>query len=158
MALTHAAEDANEVSLPSPATQGVAFPLSIETVQLPSLPSPEANEQITLIASGDNFLIGLTNHSRLFYCDISPVRDPRQPHAQHGSDDAEDSPVRGRESRSRLEAAFLSGGRGWKLMSRFCDMEQIRSLEGFGESPPPPTTKVTHVSAHFHSFAVCEWY
>lgn len=156
MAVTNAAEVAGETALSHPATQGVAFALRIDTVQLPALPSPEPNEKITLLASGDTFILALTSCSRLFFCDISPVPDPAQPHAPHGSDDAEDSPVRGRASRSRLEAAFLNGTRGWRLMSRFCDIEQIRSLDAFKHSPPPPSTRITHVSAHFQSFSVCE--
>ncbi|ORY92523.1 regulator of chromosome condensation 1/beta-lactamase-inhibitor protein II [Leucosporidium creatinivorum] len=154
MALTTAAEAAGEANLSHPATQGVAFPFGIETVQLPAIPSPESNERITLIASGDTFIIALTSSSRLFFCDISPVPNPAQPFAPHGSEDAEDSPVRGRASRSRLEAAFLNGTRGWRLMSRFCDIEQIRSLDAFKDSPPPESTRITHVSAHYQSFSV----
>lgn len=156
MAVTNAAEAAGEATLSHPSTQGVVFPLRIETVQLPAISSPESNEKVTLLASADTFLIALTSSSRLFFCEISPVSDPAQPFAPHGSEDAEDSPVRGRASRSRLEAAFLNGTRGWRLMNRFCDIEQIRSLDAFKDSPPPSSTRITHVSAHFQSFSVCE--
>lgn len=157
MALTDAADAAGETTLSHPATQGVAFSLRIETVQLPAIPFPEPNEKITLLASGDTFIIALTSSSRLFFCDISPVPDLAQPFAPHGSDDAQDSPVQGRASRSRLEAAFLSNTRGWRLMSRFCDIEQIRSHDALKDSPPPSSTRITHVSAHFQSFSVCVW-
>lgn len=156
MALTRAAEAAGEAALADSRSMGVAFTLKTESVQLPSIPSPELKEKITLIASGDTFIIALTSHSRLFYCDVSPVPDPAQPHAPHGSDDAEDSPVRGRASRSRLEAAFSNRTRGWRFMSKFCDVNEIRNLDAFKDSPPPPSTVVTHITAHFHSFAVCE--
>lgn len=157
MALTKAAEEAGELELDRPQKEGVTFTLKTESVQLPSIPSPALNEKISLIASGDTFIIALTSHSRLFYCDVSPVPNPAQPHAPHGSEDAADSPVRGRASRGRLEAAFSNRARGWQFMSKFCDVNEIKTLDAFTDSPPPPSTVVTHITAHFHSFAVCEW-
>ena len=41
-------------------------------------------------------------------------------------------------------------------MKEFCDVEEIRKLDAFKEKGVSKTTKITHVSAHFNSFAACE--
>ncbi|GAA5925200.1 hypothetical protein JCM1841_004683 [Sporobolomyces salmonicolor] len=149
--LGRAAEAAGELSLSSPSTEGVAFSLEVDTLRLPPLPSPE---KIVLIACGDNFILSLTDQSKLYFLDLSAVPDPTEPHAPQGArGDPEDSPTRSRESRGRLDAQFLTGRRGWRLMERFCRMEEVAKLDGFKEKGIAPGTQITHISAHFKSFA-----
>ncbi|GAA5885629.1 hypothetical protein JCM6882_007502 [Rhodosporidiobolus microsporus] len=154
--LDRKAAEAGERDLASFSTQGVAFPLEIDTLRLPPLPpSPSHPEdKIELIACGDNFLIALTSASQLYHLNLSPVPDPARPLGHQGArDDPEDSPVRSRASRARLEAEFVAGRRGWRRMSRFCDMEEVGQLDAFRETGIAPGTRITHVSAQFHSFA-----
>ena len=167
--LARLAKDAGEGDLTDVSTQGVTFNLQTDCTRLPDLPTPrrsansrakpaEPADKITSIASGVNFMIALTNSSKLYYLDISPVDIPNQPLTHHAGEDAEDSPDRGRASRARLEAAFVSGERSWQLMSRFCDMEQVRTLPVWqteGKSKPALETRITAISAHFHSFVAC---
>ncbi|GAA5897494.1 hypothetical protein JCM5296_001142 [Sporobolomyces johnsonii] len=149
--LDRAAEAAGELSLSSPSTEGVAFSLEVDTLRLPPLPSPE---KIELIACGDNFILSLTDQSKLYFLDLSAVPDPSQPHAPQGArGDSEDSPARSRESRGRLDAQLMAGRRGWRLMRRFCDVEEVAKLEGFKERGIASGTQITHISAHFRSFA-----
>ncbi|GAA5904446.1 uncharacterized protein JCM6883_006494 [Sporobolomyces salmoneus] len=144
-----------EDSLTSPSTQGITFPRDIETLRLPPLPDADSSdEKIKLLACGDNFIIALTNHSRLYFLSLSPVPDPARPHARQGAvNDPEDSPVRSRDSMARLDAEFLSGRRNWRLMSNFCEREEIAKLGEFKDKPLAENLKITHVSAHFNSFA-----
>ncbi|GAA5830696.1 hypothetical protein JCM11251_001047 [Rhodosporidiobolus azoricus] len=153
--LDRKAAEAGEQDLASFSTQGVAFPLQVDTLRLPSLPRSTAyqDDKIDLIACGDNFLIALTSASQLYYLDLSPVPDQGQPFAHQGArDDPDDSPVRSRASRARLEAEFVSGRRGWKRMSRFCDMDQVEQLDEFRERGLATRTRITHISAQFRSF------
>ncbi|GAA5966244.1 hypothetical protein JCM3765_002570 [Sporobolomyces pararoseus] len=156
--LDRGATAAGEDDLTSPSTQGVTFPLEIDTLRLPPLPSSSdsefGDEQIQLLACGDNFIVALTNYSRLYFLSVSPVPDPAQPHGRQGAiNDPEDSPVRSRESMARLDAEFLSSRRKWRLMSTFCETSEISKLDGFKEKPLGENVKITHVSAHFNSFA-----
>lgn len=41
-------------------------------------------------------------------------------------------------------------------MKKFCDMDEVSKLEGFKEKAISKDTKITHVSAHFNTFAACE--
>ncbi|KAL8283696.1 hypothetical protein RQP46_005491 [Phenoliferia psychrophenolica] len=165
--LDRLAAEAGEASLADPTTEGVTFTLPTETVRLPSIPTPrraansrspaEPADKVVSIAAGENFVIALTQSSKLYYLDISPVDIPGRPLTHHGGEDAEDCPVRGRASRARLEAAFVSGERPWQLMNRFCDMEEVRTLPVWdteGKSKPALETRITAVSAHFKSFVV----
>ncbi|KAK4701002.1 SCF-associated factor 1, partial [Phenoliferia sp. Uapishka_3] len=158
------AAEAGESSLSDVSTQGVTFNLPIETTRLPSLPIPRhkgtisqvpPSDKITSIASGLDFVIALTSSAKLYYLNISPVDIPNQPLTRHAGDDADDSPDRGRASIARLEAAFVSGERKWELMSNFCEMEKVAVLpvwEMEGRVKPKLETRITAVSAHFHSF------
>jgi hypothetical protein len=131
-----AAVAAGEADLASPSTEGIVFPLQLDTLRLPSLPSSSEhpNDKVDVVAAGDNFLIALTTSSQLYYLDLSPVPPP-----QGVRDDRDDDSGRSRASVERLAATFLAGRRGWKPMSRFHDGGKA----------------VTHVSAHFKSFAAC---
>jgi len=155
------ARDAGEDSLESPSSEGVIFPLEIDTLRLPPIPPSStrdiANDKIKLLACGDNFVIALTEHSRLYFLSLSAVPDPARPHARQGAvSDPEDSPVRSRESMARLDAELHSGRRNWRLMSRFCELGEIAKLDHFEGNDLSKNCKITHVSAHFNSFAVCE--
>ncbi|BGP31748.1 hypothetical protein JCM10296v2_003522 [Rhodotorula toruloides] len=149
--LSQAAAEAGDMSLKSPTTEGVAFPLSLDTLKAPPLPSTsrpnDHNEKLTLIACGEDFVIGLSNFSNVYFLDISPVPPPRNPNP--ANDEADDAQVR----RARLEQAFLRGHRSWRLMRKFCDVDELAKLEGFAEKGVAPGTRVTHVSAHFRCFA-----
>lgn len=149
--LSQAAAEAGEGSLQSPATEGVAFPLSLDTLKAPPLPSTarSTSEKLTLIACGEDFVIGLSNLSNVYFLDISPVPPPRNPNP--ANDEADDAQA----GRARLEQAFLRGDRSWRLMRRFCDVDELSKLEGFGTNGVAPGTHITHVSAHFRSFAAC---
>lgn len=167
--LARLATEAGEGDLTNPSTQGVTFSLKTETTRLPDLPMPrraasprarptEPADKIISVASGVDFVIALTSSSKLYYLNISPVDIPNQPLTRHAGEDAEDSPDRGRASRARLDAAFLSGERSWELMSRFCEMEHVRTLPVWnteGKVKPAFETRVTAISAHFHSFVAC---
>ncbi|GAA5903797.1 hypothetical protein JCM8208_006582 [Rhodotorula glutinis] len=146
---------AGEADLDDPSTQGVAFPLDLDTLRLPPLPSSSttaAADPISLISCGDDFILALTRTGTLFRLDLSPVAPgPNQPRVPPGAlNDPHDSPIRSRESRSRLEAAFVSGARRWTRLHRFCDAAEVGRLEGLSVSSE---TRITHVSAHFESFA-----
>ncbi|GAA5928330.1 hypothetical protein JCM10213_005709 [Rhodosporidiobolus nylandii] len=155
--LDDGAAQAGERDLASPSAQGVSFLLEMDTLRLPALPPSPAHpdDKIEVIACGDNFLVALTSASQLYYLDLSPVPLPNQPFAHQGArDDQEDSPVRSRASRERLAAEFVAGRRGWKRMSRFCDMSEVEQLDSFKEKGLAAGTRITHVSAQFRSFAV----
>ncbi|GAA6027607.1 hypothetical protein JCM8097_007944 [Rhodosporidiobolus ruineniae] len=154
--LARKAAIAGESDLPSPSTQGVAFSLDLDTLRLPSLSrsSDAPDDKIDVLACGDNFLIALTASSQLYHLDLSPVPLPNQPFGGQGAQgDDEDSPIRSRASRARLEAEFLAGRRGWTRMSRFCDMDRVGELNGFRDTGIAPGTRITHVSAHYLTFA-----
>lgn len=158
--LERGAGDAGENDLSKPSEQGVLFALEVDTLRLPPLPtdssSHKIDEKIKLLACGDNFVIALTDQSRLYYLSLEAVPDPARPHARQGAvNDPEDSPVRSRESMARLDAELLSGRRKWRLMNRFCDMEEISKLDEFKEKSISRDLRITHVSAHFNSFAAC---
>ncbi|GJN89046.1 hypothetical protein Rhopal_002020-T1 [Rhodotorula paludigena] len=153
-ACDEAAVAAGESTLSSPTTEGVAFSLELETLKLPPLPAPAAAaDPPSLIACGDDFLLALTQSGLLFYLDLSPVPHVfGQPHPPVGPS-PHDSPGRSRQRRARLEAALLDGRRAWQYMPRFCEMNEVAQLDGLGDANISPNTRVTHVSAHFQSFA-----
>lgn len=158
--LERGAGDAGENDLSKPSEQGVLFALEVDTLRLPPLPtdssSHKIDEKIKLLACGDNFIIALTDQSRLYYLSLEAVPDPARPHARQGAvNDPEDSPVRSRESMARLDAELLSGRRKWRSMSRFCEMEEISKLDEFKNKTISRDLRITHVSAHFNSFAAC---
>ncbi|KAK4049027.1 hypothetical protein OIV83_004388 [Microbotryomycetes sp. JL201] len=150
--IAEAAKAVGESRLTDATCQGVLFPLEVESVRLPDLPDATEGERIRLIASGDTFVIALTTLSRLFFLDVSNVPDRAGQLGHAGSDEPDDSPDRSRASRERLAMAFLSGQRGWRPMTRFYEADQFQSLDGFRESKPPASTRITHISAHFKSF------
>jgi len=43
-------------------------------------------------------------------------------------------------------------------MKKFCEVEEIGKLDAFKEKGISKETKITHVSAHFNSFAACEFF
>ncbi|KPV75230.1 uncharacterized protein RHOBADRAFT_53234 [Rhodotorula graminis WP1] len=147
---------AGEDDLDDPSSQGVAFPLDLDTLRLPPLPSSSSStlaaDPISLISCGDDLILALTRTGTLYRLDLSPVApNPNQPRIPPGAfNDPHDSPIRSRESRSRLEAAFVSGARRWTCLRRFCDISEVGRLEGLSVSGE---TRITHVSAHFESFA-----
>ncbi|GAA5848397.1 hypothetical protein JCM9279_006554 [Rhodotorula babjevae] len=144
---------AGEADLDDPSTQGVAFPLDLDTLRLPPLPSSSSTaDPVSLISCGDDFILALTRAGALYRLDLSPVAPgPNQQRVPPGAvNDPHDSPIRSRESRSRLEAAFVSGARSWTYLHRFCDMGEVGRLEGLSASSG---TRITHISAHFESFA-----
>ena len=146
---------AGEADLDDPSTQGVAFPLDLDTLRLPPLPSSSSTaDPISLISCGDDFILALTRAGSLYRLDLSPVAPgPNQLRIPPGAlNDPHDSPIRSRESRSRLEAAFVSGARNWTCLRRFCDMGEVGRIEGLSVSSE---TRITHISAHFESFAAC---
>ncbi|GAA5987077.1 hypothetical protein JCM5350_003750 [Sporobolomyces pararoseus] len=156
--LDRGATAAGEDDLSSPSSQGVTFPLEIDTLRLPPLSSSSnsdfEDDKIKLLACGDNFLVALTDCARLYFLSLSPVPDPAQPHARQGAiNDPEDSPVRSRESMARLDAELVSGRRKWRLMNKFCETSEISKLGAFEKKPLGENVKITHVSAHFNSFA-----
>ncbi|BGP24327.1 hypothetical protein JCM10295v2_003237 [Rhodotorula toruloides] len=150
--LSQAAAGAGEGSLESPTTEGVAFSLTLDTVKTPPLPSTtrssDVKERLTLIACGEDFVVGLSNLSNVYFLDLSPVPPPRTQAnpANNEDDDAQ-------AGRTRLEQAFLQGERSWRLMRKFCDVDELARLEGFAKNGVAPGTRITHVSAHFRSFA-----
>ncbi|GAA6062144.1 hypothetical protein JCM10212_003179 [Sporobolomyces blumeae] len=151
-AMDRNAAQAGEDSLVSPSTEGVAFPLDIDTTRLPPLPSD--SDKTSILACGDNFVIALTDSSRLYFLDLSAVPDPQHPHAPQGArGDPEDSPARSRASRARLENEFVTRRRTWRVMSRFCEMDQVEKLPAFDDGKISSDTRITHVTAHFNSFA-----
>ncbi|GAA6019579.1 hypothetical protein JCM11491_001344 [Sporobolomyces phaffii] len=149
------ARAAGEDDLTSPSTQGVVFSLELDTLRLPPLPSVSAvDDKIKLLACGDNFVVALTEHSRLYFLSLAAVPDPARPHGRQGAlNDPEDSPVRSRESMARLDAEMLSGRRTWRLMTKFCNSEELANLESIRDAPLAQEVKITHVSAHFNHFA-----
>lgn len=161
------AKEAGEGQLEDTQKEGVSFVVEAETTRLPDLPisrNGPKDDKIVTIACMDHQVLALTRDSSLYRLDISPVPLPNRPLAPHGSDDPEDSPVRSSASRARLEAAFVSGQRRWEPMRQFCDIDEIRKLEAFAQEgdessakikPPPLSTRINHISAHFHSFVVC---
>lgn len=152
-----AAAEAGETTLSDPTTQGVVFDFPIDSIKLPPLPEKQS---IATFASGDHFIVALSKpDARLYYLDVSPVPDPQRPLAPHRGTEADDSPVRGRESRARLDAAFLTGRRAWRRMQRFDDMQQVSDLGFFQERgwTLDETMTITHVTAHFKHFSVCKW-
>ncbi|KAM0787403.1 hypothetical protein ACM66B_003487 [Microbotryomycetes sp. NB124-2] len=151
--IAEAAEAAGEQTLTDATCQGVLFPLEVESVKLPDLPNPlDDEERIRMVATGDTFVIALTTSSRLFFLDVTNVSDRAGQLGNAGGDDPDDSPDRSRASRERLAMAFLSGQRRWRLMSKFCEADEFRSLEAFKIRAPPSSTRITHISAHFKSF------
>lgn len=151
-----AAAEAGETTLTDSSTQGVVFDFSVDSVRLPPLPD---QQQLESFASGDHFVIALSKpDARLYYLDVSPVPDPQRPLAPHRGTEPDDSPVRGRQSRARLDAAFLSGRREWKRMQRFDDIKEVSQLPFFEERgwTLDESMRITHVTAHFKHFSVCE--
>jgi hypothetical protein len=151
-----AAAEAGESTLADPTTQGVLFDFPVDSIELPQLPDKQS---IASFASGDHFVIALSQpDSHLYYLNVSPVPDPQRPLAPHRGTEPDDSPVRGRQSRARLDAAFLSGRRVWQRMDRFDDMQRVSDLDFFQERgwKLDSTMKITHVTAHFKHFSVCE--
>lgn len=156
--MARAAAEAGETSLQSPTTEGVAFPLALDTLRAPPLPSgsrsTDNGESLTLIACGEDFVIGLSDLANVYFLDLSPVPPPRNPTSNPATDDDDTAQA----GRARLEQAFLRGDRGWKLMRKFCDMGEVAKLAGFATNGVAPGTRITHVSAHFRSFAACEFH
>lgn len=153
------AKNAGEDSLTTPSSQGVAFSVSLDTLQLPPLPQDTRveDDKIKLIACGDNFVLALTEQTRLYYLDLTAAADPQHPHAGQGApEDPEDSPARSRPSIARLEAEFLSGRRSWRYMKLFCDVDHLAKSGDYTNLPSSSSTRITHISAHFNSFAACE--
>ncbi|BGP39721.1 hypothetical protein JCM10449v2_003672 [Rhodotorula kratochvilovae] len=146
---------AGEAGLSDPSSEGVAFPLDLDTLKLPPLPPSPADDPISLISCGDDFVIALTKAGQLFYLDLSPVpAGPGQRLVPPGANnDPHDSRIRSRESRGRLETAFLTGSRAWVYLRRFCEMNEVARLDGFRETGITSGTRITHISAHFDSFA-----
>ncbi|GAA6050234.1 hypothetical protein JCM3770_002749 [Rhodotorula araucariae] len=147
---------AGEGNLDDPSSEGVAFPLDLDTLKLPPLPSSApADDAISLISCGDDFLVALTKSGQLYYLDLSPVPvgPGHRPVPPGANIDPNDSPFRSRESRNRLETAFLTGARAWIHLRRFCDMGEVARLDGFKAGGVASGTRITHVSAHFNSFA-----
>lgn len=165
--LAKLANEAGEAQLEDPQKEGVTFVVEAETTRLPDLPisrNGPQDDKIVMLACMDHQVLALTRNSALYLLDTSPVPLPNQPLAPHGSEDPDDSPVRSFASRARLEAAFVSGQRRWELMRHFYDIDEIRKLEAFAQegdeatakiTPPPLSTRINHISAHFHSFVVC---
>lgn len=158
------AREAGEDKLEDGSKEGVAFVVETESaVHLPDLPrirrgdSSLDDDKIVSIASGDQFILALTRDSLVYRLDISPIPTNRNVTVVS---DPEDSPLMSRDSRARMETAFQTGGRSWECLRRFCDMEVVRKLpifSGLGDGQldhPPASTRITHISAHFHSFAV----
>ncbi|KAK4055995.1 hypothetical protein OIO90_002990 [Microbotryomycetes sp. JL221] len=155
-AMAEGAEQAGEQDLSDATRQGVWFPVQVDSVQLPALPEHLPDEAIRLVASGDSFVVALTTAGRLFFCDVSDVPDQRPGGGPRlggaGTDDLEDSPDRSQASRERLQHAFMSGRRGWTLMNKFCQSDDVRQLKAFATNPPSRSMRITHISAHFQTF------
>jgi SCF-associated factor 1 len=127
--------------------QTVHFEFPVQSILLPPLTEQLQDESIDQIAAGDNFVVALTNHSRVFKIDISPIRQPR------GIDT--EGPLEG-ESRSaadreRLSAAFLSGERAWIYLPYFSEIAQIKKHPALVDRQVN-ATRITHITAHFQSF------
>lgn len=114
-----------------PATQGVSFPLQVRSLKLPDLPNEEEQpDRIIKLACGDEFVVALSEAGKVFYLDIAcPTED---------ADRAFET----------LENDCLTGRRQWTHLERF-------SHAG-SEAAAGAPTKMTHVSAHFNTFAACE--
>ena len=111
-----------------------ALPLvTASTIRLPSVPS---SDKVIKIACGVNFIIALTEQSHVYYLDISRV-----------------TPGRIFVRMARLEAAFDSGERNWILLDRFSDLFKVQALPAFANIAISSAARITHISAHFHSFA-----
>jgi len=156
------AEEAGEAGQ---AKDGVAFEIATHTVKLPALPNSSGRrapgseqDRLVLLASGQDFLIGLSFWNSVYYLDITPVPDPARPGQPAGAaGDAEDSPTMSRPSRERLAAAFASGQRQWTRLDLFSDLTTealVPVWDAVGVARPAEDAKVTHISAHFGSFAV----
>ena len=119
-----------------------ALPIvTTDTTRLPTAPrSPTTSQadKFTKIACGVNFIVALTQQSHVYYLDISPI-DPVGRMAAART--------------ARLEAAFVSGERSWIFLERFCDVPMIQALPEFDAITISPAARITHISAHFHSFA-----
>lgn len=122
--------------------EGVTYNLDVETVELPSLPERErgvAQEKIVKIACADSHVFALSSSSRLYVLNIAPIEEHRDLNTEL--------------IKLRLENAFLTGEREWAYLDKFSDMDIIRSSNAVFNSVSP-SARITHISAHFHSFAV----
>ena len=131
--------------------EGTLFSLDVPSLQLPQLPEPYEKETITQIASGDEFLICLSDEARVFKIDVSAL--PHPAHLPPPPTERDPNRVEGMDARSRerLQLAFQSGERAWVYMPFFCDSDRIAGLQGFQVKP---RARISHVSAHFEHFNV----
>lgn len=161
-AVQQLAEEAGEATS---GNNGVAFEIRTHTVQLPPLPSAPARrssaaaqEKLVLLASGQNFVLGLSTTHSVYHLDLSPVPDPVRPALPAGAlGDHTDSPTVSRASRERLAAAFVSGQRSWTRLDQYSDLDGDALApvwDAAGVTRPTAEARVTHISAHFNSFAV----
>lgn len=134
------------------ASEGVLFPMDINSIQLPNLPKPYEQDIIVQIAAGDEFIVALSDNGHVFKVDVSAPALP--PNQQPPPPERDRNRIEGMDlnTRERLQAAFIRGERTWDYMPFFCDMNRIASLPAFGEEgciKPSKKAKISHVTAHF---------
>lgn len=124
-------------------TQGVTFALRVNSIKLPALPNDvETPDCIRKVACGDEFVVVLSDAGKVFYLDISLTPATRNRHGEAAAI-------------SELEHDFLTSRRQWTCLDAFCSAEAIRE-HAADPTTVPSAVKITHVSAHFNTFAACE--
>lgn len=121
-------------------TQGVTFALRVNSIKLPALPNDaEGPDRIRKVACGDEFVVVLSEAGKVFYLDISLTPATRNRHGEAAAI-------------SELEHDVLAGRRQWTCLEAFCSAEAIRE-HATDPTTVPSAVKITHVSAHFNTFA-----
>lgn len=117
--------------------QGVE-PLKLpELPRLPNLTDGEVTQpRLVKVAAGDQFIIGLTDAGHVVKLDLTDINTP--------------------DATTSLGLLFQRRARGWEYLPLFSETNEVRELEEFKtpQGPAPPSQlKISHVSAHFLTFA-----
>ncbi|EGG01244.1 uncharacterized protein MELLADRAFT_92635 [Melampsora larici-populina 98AG31] len=115
---------------------------------------PRLPEHIVKIATGEDFIICLTDTGKVYKLDLSlPNRATLPPHLQ------QDPTISDEERfRSGMHASFLDQSRKWIYLPNFCEPELLNGALSTAlpnHSPNPKNDpRITHISAQFRFFRV----
>lgn len=126
-----------------PTTEGVTFPLQVNSLRLPDVPDEaDTPDWIRRVACGDEFVVALSDAGKVFYLDISLTPATR-------NRDGEAAAI------SELEHNLLAARRQWAYLDEFSSA-RLSQGQATGQEAIPSEVKITHVSAQFKTFAACK--
>ncbi|KAH9823499.1 regulator of chromosome condensation 1/beta-lactamase-inhibitor protein II [Melampsora americana] len=113
---------------------------------------PTLSEQIVKIATGEDFIICLTDKGKVYKLDLSlPNLAAPPPHLRQHSTISDEE-----RFRSTMRGSFLDQSRTWIYLPKFCEPGPLNSSLSTAlpnHCPNPNSTpRITHISAQFRSF------